>query len=240
MAFFSDANGRNATIEDLVTGFQLANGSRWGRLVSVAEGADGALYATDDHAGVVYRIAYTGESGRSITFTTKYAGSVQPGGLYLPFQWNSTGIDTFVVLTRLSPLDQFDTAMVSTTPSFVWNLPDVSAQQAAIRVESTNGLTFAESGYFAIDPDGSAVTPKQPVETMVIIAPNPANTHVEVRFENGPPISYIEIVDMRGNRTPLQLNGMGMYSIQHLPTGSYVVSFIAGGKMYGSMLEIVR
>lgn len=239
-AFFSDASGRNASLEDLVTGFQLPNGSRWGRTVSVAEGADGALYATDDAAGVVYRIAYTGEAGRSITFTTQLAGTTQASGYYLPFQWTSSGVDTFVVLTRLSPLDQFDTAMVTTTPTFVWNLPEVSAPQAAVRVESTNGLTFAETGYFAIDPNAGNVMPGTPTETMVIIAPNPANTYIEVRFKNGPPISYIEIVDMHGKRHVLPVNGMGTYSIQHLPSGSYVVSFIAGGKMYGSLLEILR
>ncbi|HET8627473.1 MAG TPA: hypothetical protein VFL91_08640, partial [Thermomicrobiales bacterium] len=44
---------------DLATGWA-PGGVRWGRPVDVAVGADGALYVTDDMAGAVYRIAYTG------------------------------------------------------------------------------------------------------------------------------------------------------------------------------------
>jgi len=41
---------------NLVTGFQAANGTRWGRPVDAVPGPDGALYVTDDTAGAVYRI----------------------------------------------------------------------------------------------------------------------------------------------------------------------------------------
>ncbi len=44
----------------LVSGFQLANGSRWGRPVDAVPGSDGALYVTDDTAGAVYRITPPG------------------------------------------------------------------------------------------------------------------------------------------------------------------------------------
>jgi glucose/arabinose dehydrogenase len=40
----------------LVTGFQLANGSRWGRPADVVAGSGRALYVTDDTAGAVYRL----------------------------------------------------------------------------------------------------------------------------------------------------------------------------------------
>jgi glucose/arabinose dehydrogenase len=40
-----------------VTGFQNADGSRWGRAVDAVPGPDGAMYVTDDAAGAVYRIA---------------------------------------------------------------------------------------------------------------------------------------------------------------------------------------
>jgi glucose/arabinose dehydrogenase len=43
--------------EPLVTGFQNEDGSRWGRAVMALPGPDGALYVTDDLAGLVYRIA---------------------------------------------------------------------------------------------------------------------------------------------------------------------------------------
>ncbi|WP_084077848.1 sorbosone dehydrogenase family protein [Demequina sp. NBRC 110057] len=40
----------------LVSGFQDADGSRWGRVVATAIGPGGDLYVTDDEAGLVYRI----------------------------------------------------------------------------------------------------------------------------------------------------------------------------------------
>ncbi len=41
-------NGRAQRVDDLVTGFQLADGTRWARPVGVAIGPDGALYFTSD------------------------------------------------------------------------------------------------------------------------------------------------------------------------------------------------
>jgi glucose/arabinose dehydrogenase len=40
----------------LVSGFQNADGSRWGRPVDAVPGPDGALYITDDTSGAVYRL----------------------------------------------------------------------------------------------------------------------------------------------------------------------------------------
>ncbi|MCU1420640.1 MAG: hypothetical protein JWN36_291 [Microbacteriaceae bacterium] len=40
----------------IVTGFQDADGSRWGRSVDAVPGPDGSLYVTDDTAGLVYRL----------------------------------------------------------------------------------------------------------------------------------------------------------------------------------------
>ena len=42
--------------QTLLTGFQAANGSRWGRPVMAVQGPDQALYVTDDLAGAVYRV----------------------------------------------------------------------------------------------------------------------------------------------------------------------------------------
>jgi glucose/arabinose dehydrogenase len=39
----------------LITGFQNADGSRWGRAVDAVAGPDGALYVSDDTAGAIYR-----------------------------------------------------------------------------------------------------------------------------------------------------------------------------------------
>lgn len=40
----------------LISGFQLPNGTRWGRPVDAVPGPDGALYVSDDYASAVYRI----------------------------------------------------------------------------------------------------------------------------------------------------------------------------------------
>ncbi|MFD1720745.1 PQQ-dependent sugar dehydrogenase [Amnibacterium endophyticum] len=40
----------------LLGGFQLSDGSRWGRPVAAVPGPDGAVYVTDDEAGAVYRM----------------------------------------------------------------------------------------------------------------------------------------------------------------------------------------
>ena len=47
-------------LEMVVTGFQFEDGTRWGRAVAGIPGPDGALYVTDDAAGLVYRIAPPG------------------------------------------------------------------------------------------------------------------------------------------------------------------------------------
>lgn len=50
-------NGEVVGVKDFVTGFQLANGSRWARPLGVLTGPDGALYFTsDDGAEGLYRL----------------------------------------------------------------------------------------------------------------------------------------------------------------------------------------
>ena len=51
-------NGRPSGVEDFVMGWQLADGSRWGRPVSVIVAADGALLVSDDQGGRIWRISY--------------------------------------------------------------------------------------------------------------------------------------------------------------------------------------
>ena len=54
-------NGKPAgPVENIVTGW-LVGDKVWGRPVSPIVGADGALYLSDDKAGAIYRISFTGE-----------------------------------------------------------------------------------------------------------------------------------------------------------------------------------
>jgi len=50
------ANGKPVGVEDFITGWQAANGTRWGRPVDVVVAADGSVMISDDDAGAIYRV----------------------------------------------------------------------------------------------------------------------------------------------------------------------------------------
>lgn len=56
VAFFHRTTGALGNQQTLVTGFQLADGSRWGRPVMAIQGKDQAIYISDDAAGAIYRL----------------------------------------------------------------------------------------------------------------------------------------------------------------------------------------
>ena len=60
VSFFPWVGGTFGPQRTLVGGFQLADGSRWGRPVAAVQGPDRAVYITDDGAGAVYRLAPPG------------------------------------------------------------------------------------------------------------------------------------------------------------------------------------
>ena len=50
--------GTPGPVEDFAWGWLKPDGSRSGRPVDVLTGPDGALYISDDSAGIVYRVTY--------------------------------------------------------------------------------------------------------------------------------------------------------------------------------------
>jgi glucose/arabinose dehydrogenase len=56
VSFFAWRDGTLGPQQTLLSGFQNADGSRWGRPVMAVQGPDQALYVSDDLAGVVYRV----------------------------------------------------------------------------------------------------------------------------------------------------------------------------------------
>ena len=51
------ANGRPTGAEDFITGWQAADGKRWGRPADVVVAADGSVLVSDDAAGNIYRVS---------------------------------------------------------------------------------------------------------------------------------------------------------------------------------------
>jgi glucose/arabinose dehydrogenase len=51
-------NGKPVSIEDFVTGWQLPDGSRWGRPVAVLALPDGSVLISDDQGGKIWRVTY--------------------------------------------------------------------------------------------------------------------------------------------------------------------------------------
>ncbi len=56
VSFFAWRDGTLGPQQTLLTGFQAADGSRWGRPVMAVQGPDQALYVSDDQAGAIYRV----------------------------------------------------------------------------------------------------------------------------------------------------------------------------------------
>jgi glucose/arabinose dehydrogenase len=56
VSFYAWRDGTLGPQQTLLTGFQGADGSRWGRPVMAVQGPDRALYVSDDFAGAVYRV----------------------------------------------------------------------------------------------------------------------------------------------------------------------------------------
>lgn len=52
------SEGKPVSIEDFVTGWQLGDGSRWGRPVSLVAMPDGSLLISDDFGGRIWRVTY--------------------------------------------------------------------------------------------------------------------------------------------------------------------------------------
>jgi len=51
------SGGKPGAVEDFITGWQRADGSRWGRPVDIAVASDGSVMISDDTGGAIYRLS---------------------------------------------------------------------------------------------------------------------------------------------------------------------------------------
>src|SRR3989440_1704626 len=101
--------GRPTAIDDFVTGWRLADGSRWGRPVGLLVMRDGALLVSDDWGGRIWRVSFAQnppitESG-NLDVTTSTSGSSQPSGYTVTVDGSTSqpvGANDSVTFTGLS------------------------------------------------------------------------------------------------------------------------------------------
>src|SRR2546426_227784 len=183
-------NGQPTGIDDFVTGWQLPDGSRWGRPVSLLVMPDGALLVSDDWGGRIWRVSFgqtppadgTGDLG----VTTATTGSdpdpdgytvIVAGTSNQPIATNnSTGI-TFTALAAGSHSVALSgvaaNCSVTSADPQTMTVPSGGTVTAAFTVNcsaTTGNLTVTSStGGSSLDPDGYTVTvdgtTSQPIAT---------------------------------------------------------------------------
>src|SRR5256712_873402 len=181
-------NGQPTGIDDFVTGWQLPDGSRWGRPVSLLVMPDGALLVSDDWGGRIWRVSFgqtppadgTGDLGVTTAttgsdpdpdgYTVIVDGtSNQPIGINgsVTFSGVSAGSHT-VALSGVAP-----NCSVSGGASRTVTVPSGGAVTLAYSVSCTTPpgdlrVTTSTSGS-SLDPDGYTVTvdgtTSQPIAT---------------------------------------------------------------------------
>src|SRR5256885_9779221 len=107
-------NGRPVSVEDFVTGWQLADGSRWGRPVGLLVMPDGALLVSDDDGSRIWRVSSSQAASPTtgnLTVTTSTSGSNIPASYTLNASGPSgstsqpIGANTSVTFSAIIPGD---------------------------------------------------------------------------------------------------------------------------------------
>ncbi len=150
-------NGRPAAIDDFVTGWQLADGSRWGRPVGLLVMPDGALLVSDDLGGRIWRVSL-GQSPSvdgtgDLSVTTATTGSdLDPDGYTVTVDGNQSqaiGTNSSVTFTNIS------------AGNHSVALTDV-ASNCAVNSANPQTVTVPSSGTATASFSASCTTPNQP------------------------------------------------------------------------------
>jgi len=167
-------NGVPGAVEDFATGW-LEGGGFSGRPVDVLTGPDGALYVSDDHARVIYRVTYEGAllNAGGITNAASFSASIAaaPGGLISIFGRNLfVGTFRAASLPLLPSIDGLAVTIGGQPAPLLYasatqinvQVPPGMAGTATLVVSTNNGsdsaaITVEEAapGLFSLDGTGS-------------------------------------------------------------------------------------
>ncbi len=258
---WADSDGHNARVTDFLNGFQPDSTSqRWSRPVSIIEGADSALYWSDDAAGYVYRIRWTGPVQHTVPETTLVIDNsnlskplpfnAPTGNLDLRVIWTSTNIDSVIVYfsgdsgvtwTRMGsttkPPFQLSLHIFEITPLTYWGRVKI--------VDPKSGLASISS-VFRLVPTDAVATANQISQISFALTSNPARDQTAATILL--PIRTIvrgELFDVLGNRVETlttETMDVGEHTIKvniaSLPAGSYILRVTVGDQVMSKLLVV--
>jgi glucose/arabinose dehydrogenase len=200
-AMWVDSNGKNARVTDLINGFQPdSTGFRYGRVVSIIEGADGALYISDDAAGCVYKFWW--EASKSLSIVEEnLAGKTFAPQTQVTISWSSTMVDSVDIYFTSDGINWIPIAR-SGGNSYLWTVPNTPTTKGQLKLVAVGETLSSQMlGTFSIVALG--VTSDQISSSglqEITISPNPStdgNTMLHYGLRSTEDVS-IELLDVRG------------------------------------------
>lgn len=147
-----DSNGMNAQVTDLINGFQPdSTGYRYGRVVSIIEGADSALYISDDAAGYVYKFSWEDSATASLMINEQnLAGQTFAPNAQVAISWTSSMVDSVDIFFASDGITWMPVAR-SGGNSYLWTVPNTPTTTGRLRLVAVGDtLTSQMVGTFTI------------------------------------------------------------------------------------------
>ena len=260
---WADSDGHNGRVTDFVNGFQPdSSGNRWSRPVSIIEGADSALYWSDDAAGYIYRIRWTGVPQQTPSLTINNSNLVGSHAINEPFRinWTSTDVDTVTVYASgdsgktwlllgktsessyyVEPIDTLEASGLRLFPSddgFTWGRFKI--------VDAKSGVADSSVLFHVIFLASVHEAPNSPVQFLLNLNPNPARDDASaIIILATRSIVREELFDVLGNRVETISNEMmdagnhsTKLSLSSIPAGSYILRVTVGDQVTSKLLVV--
>lgn len=200
---WADSDGRNARVTDLINGFQPdSTGFRYGRVVSIIEGADSALYISDDAANCIYRFSWEGAPASLKINEQNLDNQVFSPNTQVPISWTSDKVDSVDIYFTSDGLTWIPVAR-SGGNTYMWTVPNVETTKGQLKLVAAGDITTSSQmlGTFSITSLGVQQDQKDLGLQEITIYPNPsANaTTIHYALASTEDVS-IELVDIRGGK----------------------------------------